>query len=498
MGATYICPPSRVVYASSAGIVLDGATNQTTQVQAILDRFGSAGTPLRFVVDGPLLLDSIYLYSQQHLDGVGNALITKKPYPGNSGRPLIMNKHPVLGTTTIGGTDANITITNLQFDGNRRNGGSGAAFPNGGAPWASAAGYIVPVIEFAGASNVHIENVHIFDPPAYGIHFANVTNAVMVNCSSFLNPGDNYEGSNLFQCQGYCTGIRAYGIYGSCNDDFWAFNANDVNDLAPGSYATFYPGTVVQGPIQHCSVDGCHVTGYPTGGRFLSSNPAAFINDVTISNYTCHNPHYELSIDNYGISLGSGSFDNITLENVRFETNAHAAIRIGLSGATVNNLTIRGCYVNFITADSSDAASALVTTANATVQSLRVTDLTLDNPGGAIPQPVIALAGTVNHFSLTNGRLNRGTHQLAYPVISATGTIGRLQVFGGQFDHVNNVVNVSAGTTAVVQGIGVSHTNANSNATYARSGGTFTTLLSTMTDTSLLSSGTIANNTGNS
>ena len=94
-------------------------------------------------------------------------------------------------------------------------------------------------------------------------------------------------------------------------------------------------------------------------------------------------------------------------------------------------------------------------------------------------------------------RVNQGTTQLAQPAIHCAGTIGRVQVIGGQFDHINNVLAVTAGTTSVVQAIGVSHTNANSNATFAQTGGTFTTLKSVCTDTSLLTSGTITNNSGN-
>src|SRR5271166_3487743 len=134
MAAVYFPKPGKVVYASSSGLKLDGQTDQTAGVQAILDSFGSANKPMRFVLDGNIMLDTIYLWGHQHFDQVAGTLITKKPYPGNSGLMCITNKHWTLGTNGTG-IDANIVTTGLNIDGNRRNGGSGAAFPNGGAPY---------------------------------------------------------------------------------------------------------------------------------------------------------------------------------------------------------------------------------------------------------------------------------------------------------------------------------------------------------------------------
>src|SRR5208337_1519114 len=113
---------SRTIYASTAGIVLDGATDQTAALQTILDLYGSTSTPLHLVIDGPVMLyGTLYLYSHQWLDGGEGGQLLRAPYPTNNGLNMVQNKNPVLGS--VGSpTDQYIKITNLYMDGNRRNG----------------------------------------------------------------------------------------------------------------------------------------------------------------------------------------------------------------------------------------------------------------------------------------------------------------------------------------------------------------------------------------
>ena len=142
---------TNVVYASKiSGIHLDGSTDDTSAIQAVLDTAGGT-KPLRLVMDGISAINTLYVYTGQHIDGIpGLGGFRKLPNPSSNGLMAITNKHWVLGTTTPGGSDNHITLTNLYIDGNRRNGGGGPVFPNGGFPYCNASYYVVPTVGCTG------------------------------------------------------------------------------------------------------------------------------------------------------------------------------------------------------------------------------------------------------------------------------------------------------------------------------------------------------------
>ena len=479
---------ANVVYASSiSGIHLDGSTDDTSAIQTVLNSHGTAGTPLRLVMDGISAINTLYVYTGQHIDGIaGLGGFTKLPYPSSNGQVAITNKHWFTGNNTLYGTDKYITLTNLYIDGNRRNGACGAAYPNSGYPEVSPSFYEVPTIGFYGLQYLRVDNVHVFDAPAYGLHLANVQHAVVTNYSMFANTGDTHDGSNPIQLEGYCDDCQFYGVTGSCNDDPWAFNADDGQEIAGAgsslSQPTFYPGTVAPagGPITNCMIDGG--TFYPvpsgslmTGGRFLSSYTTSFIKNVTVKNITVTGVGVGIQIDNFGLANGSGFYDNIILENYRLEMAASFA-PIWINRATVGNLIIKDLTVLTTTAIGS-AASAIYVTSNGSVGSLRVSGLDLENSAGvANTSSPVVLAGTVTQASFRDTRINQGTTQFAGPAISCTGTIGSLQVDGGVFDHINNVVGVSGGTTSIVSAVNLVHTNTSGGTSFSQTGGTFSGL----------------------
>jgi hypothetical protein len=167
---------------------------------------------------------------------------------------------------------------------------------------------------------------------------------------------------------------------------------------------------------------------------------------------------------------------------------------IWINRATVGNLIIKDLTV-LTTTPIGSAASAIYVTSNGSVGSLRVSGLDLENSAGvANTSSPVVLAGTVNQASFRDTRINQGTTQFAGPAISCTGTVGDLQVDGGVYDHINNVVGVSAGTTSLVSASNLIHTNTSGGSTFAQTGGTFSGLAYTPGVLAALpTSGTIGN-----
>lgn len=498
--------PPNIVYASSSGIILDGVTDQTSRVQAILDTAGAAGTPLRFVLDGPLFLaGTLYLWSDQHFDGAGsaNSTITKGGYAVTNSLPVISNKHWMLGTVANNGgqTDVRIKISNLYIDGNRRGGSAGQPYPNGGSPWSSSAttgstNYVVPAIGFYGVDQLSVDNVTIYDPAAYGLHLANVSNSTITNLKKWHNPADTYNGSAVFQCEGYCYGIQFYGIHGSNNDDPWAFNADDGQEKSP-VINTFYPGTCAPGggPIAYCSFIGGKFSqgggAHLTSGRFCSANTSSNILGVTVSDVEIIGAVDGIIFDNLGITAGSGSYDNITIRNMRIEMAA-ANPAIDIKAATINNLVIDNLTVSQTVANTTAAASCISAASTSTISSLRVNGLDYEDPSGNSNVPVVNFAGTVTHASFRDCRVNRGTTNLAKPFINIpSGTTTNIQIEGGWFDHLANIVLVDGGTLTTCVANTAIHTNSNSNSSFAQTSGTFSLLNYSAISTASITSGTI-------
>jgi hypothetical protein len=493
--ALYDRTSGEVVCASRAGMVLDGATDNAPAVQAILDLYGAAGKPLEFVVDGPMVCNTIYLWSRQLLRGTGHAQLIKLPFP-NNGLPLLMNKHwTTTGTTPV---ENYVTVRDLYIDGNRRNGGCGVS--GSPTPYLNALNQVVPSVGFYGVNRFLVENVHIFDSPSYGLHLANCSNGTIVQLSKFLAAGDTAHGDAVMQLNGGCTNIHAYSLSGSVNDDPIAFNANDGND-ATSPVATFIPGTVLQGPIVDCSVRGARFVPGPGTighfGRLLSSNPNSYIKDILISGVIASSlDDSGLKIDNFGLPLGNGWYDNITLENCTMNLIGTSGSQfLKIDNATIGRIKVINCHA-VPTVAGANPTGVIWLTSNSSVASLKVDGLNIEDPSGNLASPAITLAGALTQVAEIRGfRWNRGTSAtLAVPAISCTGTVNRVHVHGGFFDRLSSVVGVSAGTTTDVNVTGFTHTNAGGGASVSQSGGTLSRLRSSCADTALLVSGTIASN----
>lgn len=510
MTAQYVPQVSVAVqYASLVGCVADGATDNTATIQAVLDAYGSAAAPLEFVFDQPgttLIAGTVYCWSNQTLRGIAGAGLKKAGYPATNGWALFSNKHPAVTGTTP--TDQYITLRDLAIDGNKLGGANGVS-GGGSTPFESPAGYVVPTLGFYGVSFLRLDNVHIVNSPSYGFHLANVQHGLVLGCSKF-NTTDNFGGDDCYHLNGGCLDVHCIGFGGSANDDNWSICGNDGNDLVSPTI-TFKPGTVAQGPIVHCSIRDS-VFSLPTSssplgnaGRFLSSNPASYIEDFVIDNVTMPCNNRGIRMDNFGVALGNGLYRAITIANCTFYLTPLASgtptyagiIDIGFNGngATVDNINIHDVVMK----PSGGALSfpALIrVAAGGTVTAMKIHDAYLADPNGYVSTAPIILAGTATTADVAGLVISRGTQStLAQPAISCTGTVGRLRANGGHVDRMSNVVNVSAGTTTDVGAAGYSHTNANGGASFAQSStGTFSRLRAACSDTALLSSGTIASN----
>lgn len=480
-------------YASLSGVKADGTTDNTALVQAILDAYGAAGSPLEFVFDQrgvPVFDGTLYLWSNQTLRGIGGASIRKAGYPASNGWALVSNKHPtVTGTAPA---DASIAIRDLYLDGNRRGGANGV--PGGGStPFLNPSHYVVPTIGFYGVAHFELSGVQVYDSAAYGFHFANSVDGVVVGCSK-LSAGDSYGGDDCLHWNGGCSDIRVSGFNGSANDDCWSFCANDGNDQANPS-ATFAPGTVAQGPIARCSIrDASFVAASAAGGqfgRFLSSNPASSIADILISGVNGPGGYNAIHLDNFDVGLGNGSYDNITIEDSTVAIGATTSPSpipglIYADRAAIGRLAIRNCVIR--PSASVSPSAAMTFTASSTVTYLAAADVGLDDPSGYLSAPVALLAGTVGTAEFRGLRTGRGTQATAArPAIECTGTVDRLLMAGGRVDRLANAVNVTAGTTSALIATGVSHTNAAGGKTFTSTApGVLTTLDSAAIDTALL------------
>ena len=480
MGATALVKVSAaVVYASNSGVKADEVTDNTAAVQATLDGFGSAGTPLEYVFDQPgivLCAGTIKVWGGQTLRALPGTLLKKAGSSTSNGAPLLQNKHPVAyGAGSQ--VDQNIILQDLFLDGNRRGGGAGAG---GAYPFVNALGYVVPSVVFSGVNSFDIRNVHILDSPSYGLQLSNSANGRVDNFSKFLWPTDTETagaGDAIIQCQGGTSNVHMYHVFGSAGDDPIAFNANDGNDI-PDATITFAPGTVAQGPVTHCSVNDCYFLPNSNGtfgqpGRLLSSNPSSYIDDITFNNVTGWCRYSPFNMDNFGIPLGNGSYDNIRFLNCTYYLDG-ANPWLNIDHATVGTVVIDG--LTLIPLSPFTGPELIRITSNATYKHIKIGTVHLRDPNGYLAGPIAVLGGTGTTL-IGDWTTDRGTQAtLSQPAISCTGT-NTILYDGGVIDRFANVVNVSAGTTTVVYGTGA-HTNANGGKSFTQSGGGSITLIS--------------------
>jgi hypothetical protein len=349
---------ARVVFLSSAGVVADGSTDNSTRLQAILD-LAQAG-PLLVVHDmpGTVLADGLLVWSDTTIETLAGGVWKKKGYGGTTAfraGAMFRNRHVVAGGTAP--TDSNIHFRGGYFDGNRRGfstGGTTAYWTARGVQAGQDYSYIaylandndevVPMIGFYGVSGCSARDLDFYDIATYGLHYGNVDYAFAENITKTLRPNDAVFGDNLIQLEGYCSGFRIAGVRGQSNDDLVAFNANDGQDIYPsGSPITFIPG-IVSGPIRDVHIsDLAHTGGAGTLLRLLNANTA--ISNIIIEDFrvepTSSSVQACIYFDSFGIS-GTSTYDDILIRGVRGVVPNTGLVRLQNGNATIRNLVIDG------------------------------------------------------------------------------------------------------------------------------------------------------------
>lgn len=472
--------PKAVCYASAFGVVADGKTDNTARIQAVLDRYGAAGVPLEYVIDQSgitLVSGTIYLWSHQTLRGVAGATLMKAGIgQGTDGWAVVSNKHPVTYPTVA--TDQYITIRDLYIDGNRRNDSSGTATPG-----VTPQGWTAITVGLYGVSHFLCENVHVYDSSAYGFAASSSSHGLILGCSRTGLATDQGNFDSGVQLNGGCDDIHIIGFYGQANDDGFAFNPSSL-DLPDNGYK---PGTNAQAPITHCSVrdsrfDRLAPNWQGNLGRMLSANSTAYLKDIVISGISGTGCFHAIVMDTYGLGTTSW-YDGITIEDVAAELDTMTTQDsptpglVYINQATIGRIQVRGCTARMLNA-ASNLTSIITTTSQTSINSIVIDDLYFEDTNGYSAVPVVTLAGSINTAEIRGLVTNRGTQStLAQPAINCTGTVNRVRAISGHIDRYSNVINVTAGTTSVVNAVGVSHTNAGGSKSFTSSGsGALTTL----------------------
>lgn len=337
--------PLRIVYASRVGLTLDAAadgsgttgTDNSVAIQAVLDQAHTDGVRLNLIIDGPCLVDTLYLWSYQSIRGAAKDAahgLFKKGTP-NSGRAVICNKNFVTGPTLP--TDRQIAVQNLYVDGNRRGYGSGSSAdgahrtlpgnspavddPGNAAYYRAIAndnGYIVPAILMAGANGLVVDNVEVRDSPSYGLMLANCRNWRTTDYAKYSADGDTVPGNDILHLNGHTYDGTDTNLRGTTHDDALAFNANDGNDLV-SPVITFEPGTVAAGPIRRITSTGM-VVQCQTGVRFLTADLDNDITGITIDDFDItinHAGYVPFLFDTFNVvgDSSQGYCDDITIRN---------------------------------------------------------------------------------------------------------------------------------------------------------------------------------------
>jgi hypothetical protein len=406
----------------------DRTTGLGTDNSAILS--GQASVPgTMLVIDADTVFDQIVIGSESVVDGLGLGKIMKRKPRPNSGGPLFVNAHVVAYPTAP--IDGRVTIRNLFIDANRRAGGTGNSTTL--VTHVNDDSQIVPVIACYGVVRPVIENVHVYDPTSFGVQLSNCTQPFVSNLGAVKAAGDAVQGNAVLQCEGGVFGLRAYGLYGQVNDDPFALNADDGNQL-PGYADTRYAG----GPIRDAVLMGATFTGGTTICRFLSATAAHDITNVTIDGATNVCTYNGFHFDTFGIT-GDGSggwYDDVKIVNCRVTGNVDSAVYFGAAKfgvVTVQNLT---AYCT---------GKLLTVTATASGTRLNVLNPRCYNS----TDPAIDVRGAVD-LSVVSPHRPAASFVDAGLIDVSAATPGPVAVVGGGIDCIANVVRASVAVPNVL------------------------------------------------
>ncbi len=509
MAASYDRLTRHTVYTSRAGCPAissvsspQSGPNATAALQAIANLASPsgpfAGGPLEIVVDQPLLVSDVSLYSGTTIRGLSPASYTSSvpgyglwmaAISGSGTQSCILrnaNWASNYGTgiyTPTNITDHDITVKDLYLDGQYRNSVSGSTNrynPNNG--------YFLTGCKFYGVANLRVQNVYVYDPCNYGVHAANIQGGQFIDITGIdtvrlSNPtGTTYTSVAALQFCGPWDQVTVDGLFGTTGDDFLAFNMVDGNisesnlngfpaSAAFGGYSAVYYGSGGTTFVRRLRPTNCLNAVrilYGSDPRNSGSNPTVLsyisISDVAGSIQASsigNDPgsHFGagsggsvtvLECRDWGLTLEGASLPSdprgfgippagqVILDNIRWQdlTSVSTAHQVSFQ-STCNEITLRDCKIY---EDSSEVAT----------------------PAG--PLLLIASGNTIGGLTLEGCKWIRNANTSQAMVSMTGGTISRgIKLTGVEADNINNVLSITGGTVEFVNCSGLSHYNANSN-----------------------------------
>ncbi len=491
-----------VVYASQAGIPLNAdlndasvGTDASTAMQAVIDSVASSGRSLELIIDGPAKCKDVKLRTRQKIKGLGgsyygsgNGTVPKagliqapgghcclrnynqiSPYNGGS---------PITDFSTI--TDQDITIENLFINGNRGTGGINNAAANSGDPRAAADGGWICPIQLWGVRNARIDNVMVYDPPTYHFFIAYCDAGVFrnLNMCDPQNVSSNTTGRNTdgLHITGPARDILIDGLYGYTGDDFLALNADD------GPYTIYNNALVYVGPITNVTARGLRLGNAFCACRVLSGN--SLIDNILVADVRgkVYNFGYNGLVTGGIVNSGNGNWGRVALED--WSLNSSSTPIINLSG-NATQLSVRGFRLSSLV-----AAGYLVSWNGSgnTIDILQIDDVTIDDVGTAVINPIRLLAGTISNLRISDLIWNR-TQSVNNALVYAHGaTITNMVLDHVQGNNVSNLVNYDAGTLTNLTLEGIVHRGAGGSASVAVVTQTLARMRASGCDTALLTS----------
>lgn len=378
-------PFNEVKASSLAGVVLDcnlatgakigggTATDNTVALNEFLAT-ASATNPIKLILDGSSAVSGLVIAAAGHtiIEGVGwdsGIWIIS----GSNADPLNNGKiTPMDPNTTPPASGANVILRNFQINGNRGNGTTGDS--NSGNPrGVTSPQYWYCNINLANLNGVRIEDMYIYDAPAYSVRLNNCSDVVVANCT-IINP--NTAGGINNDCihiDGPCLNPRIFGNYLNNNgsDDAIALNA-------PEGYAGLIDGALVFGNTFSNVLTAMRVYGIVEGqvGSVVFALNAGNVTtqvlalgaiggfsspvtgDVSLRSMICSGNTFS-SLHGVFIALAGGIGD-LTLTDCTWLSPANASSWLNcFSAGTVSSFTVNNCR-NYLTTSGNNANTPLI------------------------------------------------------------------------------------------------------------------------------------------
>lgn len=378
-------PPGGVNALSFPGVKGDGQNDDTEGLQAALDTL--AGTvylpsPAKYY----LIRRALIVHSGQTLLMDRNAVIR---LADKADSLMLTNAEPVAG-------DRGITVWGGIWDGNNAN-----QTPHDFSPQVpyDPARFLGVLIQFNNVRSLQIADLTLKDPESFAVQLANLEYFTIENIDfdyNLLRP--NMDGIHL---NGNCRYGRIANLKGTTNDDLVALNADD------GSIAE-----MARGPISDIQVDGLFSDNGYTAVRLLSAGSP--VSRIRLSNIFGTYRYNVVSFTHHNVHPGAPSvFESVVIDGIFCSKpgkplsnplasdewgRANAPLIWAAPGTLVESLTVRNLERTECTPGSADT---IVVDAEATVESLYVTDARLVNKTES-EISLIRNAGTIGVLNVVN------------------------------------------------------------------------------------------------